>query len=287
MLTREHLRLKIFQTLYQTQLSKKKDLMEIEKELYVSIQKTYDIYIYYFLLLDQLLRYSNYRIALGKQKKLPAADDLQPNLKFVNNRVLNKLTQLPALSLTAKQNKISLENEELLIQSAYQYLLQQPAYQSYMQSEEDSFEHDQKSLVQIAKALINFQPFLIFLTEKSVYAQLDDIDRMASMVIKTVKKIPADAPAFLYPAYKLEYKPFISTLLRKTVINSAWIEEKLKQNSSNWDIERFATIDIVLLKMAITEALEFDSIPTKVTMDEYIEFSKHYSTEKSSTAATI
>jgi N utilization substance protein B len=146
-----------------------------------------------------------------------------------------------------------------------------------------TYEEEKRSLIRIVKSvIINHKPFHRWLEKHSIYIQMDDIDRVCSILLKTLKGFKESGENLIYPAYKIEYRDFFITLLRKTVIHSAWIEELLKAKSENWDIERFAALDILLLKMAVTEGLEFPSIPAKVTMNEYIEFAKNYSTDKSS-----
>ena len=146
-----------------------------------------------------------------------------------------------------------------------------------------TYEEEKRSLIRIIKSvIINHKPFHRWLENHSIHIQMDDIDRVCSILLKTLKGFKESGENLIYPAYKIEYRDFFLTLLRKTVIHSAWIEELLKAKAENWDVERFAALDILLLKMAVTEALEFPSIPAKVTMNEYIEFAKNYSTDKSS-----
>lgn len=282
MLTREHLRLKTFQVLYSHFQAENPSLANSEKELEKAIDGVYDVYVLYLLLLEQLLHHSRLRMERAKMKKLPRPEDLQPNLKFINNPLLNQLSYNLSLALVAKKRRLNLSAEYILLQGVYQSMTTSVAYQQYMSTPTSTYEEEKRDLIKIFRqSIINYSGFHQWLKKRSVYAQLDDIDRVCSILIKTLKEFKEVGENIIYPPYKPEYRDFFSVLLRKTVAHSDWIEEILKTKAENWEIERFAPVDMILIKMAITEAVEFPSIPANVTMDEYIEFAKNYSTEKS------
>ena len=281
MLTRAHLRLKVLQVLYANLAASNKPGVEIEKDLRDAIDQVYGMYIAYLGIITQLLTRAEERIQAARKKKLPTPEDLNPNLKWLKNPVLHQLYLHKELPVLLKKYKIDFANEPILIRDMFKQVASSEVYKTYMSLPEGDYPTEKADLVKIIKTVvINFAPFHHWLKQRSVYNQFDDIDRICSMLLKTIKGFE-ERTAPILPPYKEEYKDFFITLLRKTREHSSWIEELLKKTVENWEIERFAPLDILLLKMAITEAIEFPSIPLRVTMDEYIEFAKNYSTEKS------
>ena len=283
MLTRQHLRLKVFQVLYSYYSAEEKDLAQKEQQLHQIIAAVYDCYLFYLELFDHLLLYAQKKIELGKVKQLPSADDLSPNLKWINNPVLHQIKNSSSLKIALKKRQLNVEEDPILIKHIHSAIHNDLDFVAYMSDPSCDYEADKKIVWKVFKNVIaNHNSLQQLLENNSVYIQIEDLDKIASMVIKTIKEIQPNTSLEILPMYKTEYIDFFTNLLRKTVVNSSWIEKILSEKVENWDIDRFATVDILLLKMAITEAVEFPSIPLNVTMDEYIEFAKNYSTEKSS-----
>lgn len=287
MLNRRHLRIKIFHALYAYFQRSKENLEKGEKELFFSITKMREMYFLLLLIFDQLARFAEMRMEEQKKKRLPTYEDLHPNRKFVDNRLLRMLQENQALSQVAEKDKISWADQPELIKKLYLEIIDTEEYQQYMSSGEDSFEEDRQALVQLfKKVIVNFEPLQHYFEDKSIF-WIDDLDLVSSMVIKTLKMFTENSTSGqeLLDLYKdpEDEVTFVRTLYRQTVVQSDENEALIREKAENWDMERIAMLDMILMKMALTEAREFSQIPIKVTLNEYIEISKFYSTPKSNT----
>lgn len=285
MLNRRHLRIKVLQALYAFYRSDDKDYSLGEKELFFSINKIYEMYIYYLLLFGELKSFAEFRIEENKKKRLPSEEDLNPNLKFVNNRIFVLLSNNKALNKASEDHKIHWRNEQDLIRKLYYAIVEDEVYVEYMSTRNTTEEEDKAFALKIFKKVIaNFELIHNYFEEKSIYWN-DDIDFTCSMVLKTIKTFDKDADEFsaILPLYKDESdeKEFARTLFRRSVMNDEENQQIIQKFSKNWEIERIALMDILLMKIALTEAMEFETIPLKVTLNEYIDISKFYSTPKS------
>jgi N utilization substance protein B len=237
------------------------------------------------LLVTEVRAYANFRIEENKKKRLPSKEDLNPNMKFVNNRIFTLLSENKALSKASNDHKINWVGEQDLVKKLYYLIAEDETYIEYMATSKSTFEEDLEFAVKIFKKVIaNFELVHNLFEEKSIYWN-DDIDFTCSMVLKTMKTFQPDSDAIspilsLYKDEKDE-KEFARVLFRKCVMNDAENEEIIQKFSKNWEIERIALMDVLLMKIAITEAREFETIPLKVTLNEYIDISKFYSTPKS------
>jgi transcription antitermination protein NusB len=285
-LTRRHIRIKVLQTLYAHFRSDNENYLSAEKELFFSINKMYDMYFYYLLIFDELVSLAKHRIEEGKIKRLPNPEDLNPNLKFVENKMFAMLQTNRALAEKAKQRKINWVGEQDVLKKLFKEVRECSEYREYMETRTSSFEEDKAFAVKLFKKTIaNFESLHQLFEERSVY-WVDDIDLICSMVIKTLKQFTEASDEFepLLPLYKEDddEEEFAKILLRKTIIDDAENSREIDERTKNWEMDRIATMDVILMKMAITEAKEFNQIPLKVTLNEYIELSKFYSTPKSS-----
>jgi N utilization substance protein B len=235
------------------------------------------------LVLD-IQKFAEERIDLGLKKHRPTTEDLAPNTRFVNNLLLSKLKVNIPLNKYLEASKLTWINDEDLIRKLYVTLIDQDFYKEYMQAPQQSFADDRKLIEDIFKYLIlDNEDIESLLEEQSIYWN-DDLDFVVSMILKTFKKFREDSDErqALLPMFKDEEdRQFAKDLYRKVVLNHADNVILIKQHTENWDIERIAFIDNLILELALSEFLYFPSIPTKVTMNEYIELSKYYSTEKS------
>lgn len=283
LLNRRHLRIKVLQELYAFYQSDENDYVIRERELEKSIGKIREQFVYWMSLFRELKHHGEQRIGDNKHKRLPTEDDLNPNLKFVNNRVLELLSVNRDLNKLIELYKIRWDGE--LVKKLYQAIQEKESYNKYMASTDDSFESDLNFIVSIFKKTIaNFDLIHHLLEEKSIF-WMDDIDLVCSMVIKSLKQLDDKTDEFtsmpsLFKADDDE-EEFYKTLFRKTIASDNEITDLIKSKTDNWEVDRIAKMDVILMKMAITEAKEFKSIPLKVTLNEYIEISKFYSTPKS------
>jgi len=286
MLNRRHLRIKVLQTLYAFAQSNNNSLVTGEKELLHSIDKMYELYIYYLTMFDSFTHFAEIKMEDAKRKRFPTPEDLNPNTKFVNNKFIAYLKENVAIKNASLETKVNWSGavEQNILLKLYNYFITTDLYADYMATEGQSFEEDKNFIIKLfKKEICNFELLLDFFEERSIYWQ-DDFDLVCSMVIKTLKtfKSPDDIYAPILPLYKDDEEEFVKTLFRKGLNN---LEENYKLIASytqNWDSERIALMDRLLMNLAITEAKAFPEIPIKVTLNEYIEISKFYSTPKSS-----
>lgn len=284
MISRRIIRIKVLQILYAFFTSPETSINNTEKELFFSLQKTYDLYHYLMALVIEIEKFAEDRIDLGLKKHRPTSAELAPNTRFVNNQLINQLKASISLNKYLESSKLSWVNEEELIRKLYLSLTELDFYKEYMAAEQSSYINDRNLVEDIFKYLIlENEDIESLLEEQSIYWN-DDLDFVVSMILKTFKKFKenSDERQALLPMFKDdEDRQFAKELYRKVVMNHLSNAEMIKQHTLNWDIERIAFIDNMILEMALCEFLYFPSIPTKVTMNEYIELSKYYSTEKS------
>jgi len=284
MISRRIIRTKVLQVLYAYYSSTEKSLSKTEKELFFCITKTYDLYHYLLLLVVDIADYAEERIEIRRKKHQPTQEDLHPNTKFISNQLIRQLRDNRQLNAYLNQKKMSWVNHPELIKELYGFLVESDFYKEYMEDESRSFMDDRKFVDKIFnKILLLTEDLHQVLEEQSIYWN-DDVDFVVTMISKTLKKFNeySDTDQRLLPMFKDEDdRQFAKNLLRKAVINHDDLRELIKNHSKNWDVERIAFMDILIMQMAITEFLYFPSIPTKVSLNEYIELSKFYSTEKS------
>ena len=272
------------QVLYAFNTSPDKSINNTEKELFFSIQKTYDLYHYLFQLAVEIANHANSVIGLRKKKHFPTEDDLNPNTRFVNNFLIHQIRTNSTLKKQLEQSKLSWENEPELIKKLYTALVNSDFYTGYMSAKNHTYQDDKKLIEHLfAEIILQSEDLLYLLEEQSIYWN-DDVDFVISMIIKTLKKFKeySGEDQSLLPIFKDdEDREFAKNLYRKTVVNHSELKKIVEEHTVNWDIERIACIDTLILELAIAEFLYFPSIPTKVTLNEYIELSKYYSTQKS------
>ena len=285
MLTRRQLRIKILQILYSYFVKDERDIVKAEKELLTSIDKMYDMYIYLYLLLGEMQRLAIEKIDAGMNKKMPSEEDLRPNTKFVTNYHLRTIANSKILNKEAEQRGINWGDNYSDIKKIFKNLTETRDYKEYMESTERGFEHDREFALRFFKRHIINEEFLKeFFEENSVFWN-DDLDLMAGMVIKSIKLMDEDSgEIILMELWKdpEDEKHFLDSLFQQAIVLSDEHEEVISEFAQNWDKERIALMDMILMKMALAEARTFDQIPLKVTLNEYIELSKYYSLPKSS-----
>lgn len=285
MLNRRHIRIKILQTLYAFYQSKGDELNEVEKQFTFSIEKMYEMYIYLLVFISDLQTPAIERIEAGKNKRLPTKEELHPNTRFVTNELLRKLVNSKVLKKEAAKLGISFDDNPDLVRKFFKSLVEEDDYKEYMDNLERSFERDAEYMFKFFRRhLVNFELLQDYFEEKSIFWN-DDLDLIAGMVLKTLKSTGEDdADIRLLSIWKDdgEEKDFAYRLLHQTLLQAKSNEDYIKEGAQNWELDRIALMDIILMKMALAEARYFDQIPLKVTLNEYIELSKYYSTDKSS-----
>ncbi|MEC8616515.1 MAG: transcription antitermination factor NusB [Bacteroidota bacterium] len=283
MLNRRHIRIKVLQAFYAFFQSNNEDVLKGEKELFHSIEKIYDLYIFILMLFPSLKRQALIQIEEAKRSAFLRQDIHILKTGFVDNQLIDLIEHSELLQKISKDRKINWEGdvENDLIKKIYKEVYQTDYFKNLLQNETTSFVDDKDSLVQLyKKEICNLEKLHHFFYEKSIYWQ-DDLDHVSSMILKTLKSISKDQELEILPLWKEDEYEFTQNLFRKAVLQKEENDAVLQNYSKNWEKERLATMDSLLMNLAITEALEFSSIPIKVTLNEYIEISKFYSKPKS------
>lgn len=286
MLNRRYLRIQAMQALYGFFQSESADVPSGERDLMRSIDKTYELYIYLLLIFEELVRVASNSIEIGKEKHLPTQEELRPNLRFVNNKLIAQLLNHKKLKKEAAIHKITWQSDDelSLTRKMWEKLKVSDEYKTYMSSDIDSFARDQELVINIFKTFIaDDEAFEQFLEEKNMHWPGDLNMAVAPGIIRTLESANETREPVLAPLFKdpEEDKQFILELFRKTIIYNNRCEKLISDKTKNWEVDRIAVMDVILMKMAISELLHFSSIPVKVTLNEYIEISKTYSTPKS------
>jgi len=284
MLNRRHLRIKILQILYGFYQDEDLDTTKAKKALDHSIDKMYQLYLLLISMIAEMQGLAIDKIEAGRKKQLPTEEDLHPNTKFVRNAALRILANSKQRKNRLSETGVGWGKHRELLRNLHRSLIEDKEYTTYMSSDERSFRHDRESLIRMfRKHLINETAFQDMLEEESIF-WVDDLDLASSMVIKTIKNInEEDEEVDIMPVWRNDDddKEFMVGLFTQTLAQGVLNEELIKEGAQNWELERIALIDRILMKMALAEAKTFESIPLKVTLNEYIELSKYYSTEKS------
>ena len=285
MLSRRLLRIKVLQIFYAHNKVEGKTPRQSDNDLLHSIHKSIELFHYLILLLIDVKDYALDKIELARQKKRPLPEDLDPNTRFVDNQLIKQLESNPSLVAYLGKHKLSWVNHPEIIKKLYNYLIDSETYDKYMNEWEEGFESDKKIVISIYQDLIfNYEELYLTLEEQSIF-WLDDIDFIIKMIIKSIKKMAfRKAMEEIIPAEREHEEDieFARVLLRKAIDSQDRYTGYIEAAVKNWELERIAEIDRMIMILAITEAVEFSNIPSKVTMNEFIEIAKNFSTHKSS-----
>ncbi|AUC23683.1 MULTISPECIES: transcription antitermination factor NusB [Polaribacter] len=284
MINRRHIRVKVMQSVYAMLHSYNDDIIKEEKFLKHSILKMYDLYVLNLQLLVEVQKLAAKKIALSKKKILATKEDLNPNNKFLNNRLINTIAESVSIEGYVELNDVNNweENDEY-VKIIFEKLQNSDLYKKYLATEEDSYKVDKAFVIDFFKEIIAPNEKLGEYFEDTMISWSDDIPFVNTWVVKTLSKQKDNTIFVLGKLYKdKDDEDFVSKMFKKTVLNNTEYESIIEEKTPNWETDRIADIDMILIKMAIAEFFNFHSIPTRVTINEYIEISKDYSTEKSS-----
>jgi N utilization substance protein B len=284
MLNRRQIRIKVMQLLFAYYSEEKPDIVKFEKTLFDSFERFRDLYIALLLLPAEMQAKAIEKIEAGMNKKLPTKEDLHPNTKFVTNTLVRILSNSRTLEKASKEIHLRWKDNDDLLRGMFKSLIESDDYKEYMNSKERGFEHDREYLLRfIRRHLINYESMHDYLEETGIFWN-DDLDLAASMALKTLKMIKEkDEDVELLPLWKADddEEEYTKNIFRKTITMGEEHEKLIAESAPNWDADRIALMDMVILKMALAEARTCESIPLKVTMNEYIELANYYSTPKS------
>ena len=284
MINRVLIRLKIVQIVYAYYQNGGKNLDTAEKELFFSLSKAYDMYNYLLLLMVEITKQAERKQSAAKNKLLPTKEELHPNTKFVDNRFIAQLEVNKQLLEFSETQKKTWENESEFVKRLCEVIMNSDIYKEYMECATSSYEEDRELWRKIYKRIIfnNYELDQV-LEDQSLYWN-DDKEIVDTFVLKTIKRFEeengADQP--LLPEFKDdEDQDFARRLFRRSILNAEYYRHLISENTRNWDLDRVALMDIIIMQIALAEILSFPNIPISVTFNEYVEIAKVYSTPKS------
>lgn len=283
MINRELIRIKIVQLTYAYYQNGNRNMDNAEKELLFSLAKAYDLYNYLLALIVSVTQEERHRVEIAANRANREGTEA-PSNRFVNNKFAVQLEENKQLNLFMESQKRRWEDDMEAVRKLCDQIEQSTIYQEYMASDDDSYEADREVWRKIYRTLIQENPDLdAVLEEKSLYWN-DDKEVVDTFVIKTIKRFdPANgADQELLPEYRDEEdRDFALKLFRSTILNADDYQRYMSESSRNWDFSRLAYMDVVIMQIAIAEMLTFPNIPVTVTINEYVDLAKLYSTPRS------
>jgi N utilization substance protein B len=284
MINRRHIRVKVMQSVYAILQSHNDDIIREEKFLKHSILKMYDLYVLNLQLLVEVQKLAAKKIALSRKKILATQEDLKPNTKFIDNKLINTIAESVSVEGYVELNNLrNWELESEYVKIVFDQLQESDLYKKYINTSDPSYKVDKAFVIDFFKEIIAPNDKLGEYYEDTMISWVDDIPFVNTWVVKTLSKQKEHQIFVLGSLYKdKDDEDFVSQMFRKTVLKNSEYEKEIENKTPNWETDRIADIDMILIKMAISEFLNFPSIPTRVTINEYIEISKDYSTERSS-----
>lgn len=286
MINRALLRIKIVQILYSYYKSEGKSLPVAEKELFHSIGKTYDLYFHLLQLSVEITRYAAAKVEMKRNKLRPSEDDLNPNTRFIDNRFIAQLVSNTTFNGYLNDKKLTWVNDAEIIKLLYDEIVASHIYAEYMENSQCNYVGDKDVWRKIyKKILLQNEALDDSIQDQNIY-WTDDIDLVVSFILKTIKRFDenngSDQP--LLPMFRDdEDADFATKLFRSVIQNEIELRKLIDDNTKNWELERIAFMDIIIMQVALAELMNFPTIPVSVTLNEYIEIAKNYSTEKSGT----
>ena len=273
------------QSIYAMRQSNSDNIEKQEKFLLVSIENCIELYLIMISALVEIRKKEELFLEISKNKHLSTPEDRNPNKRFVNNPVLLALEENNSLNVSLEKHKITnwQANDDTIL-FLLQDIKQSELYNDYLAQSNTTFEQDRDFVADMFAEIIAPNEKLYSYLEDFKLTWVDDIPMVNTEILKQLKKFSKQHDNFRVPKlYKdLEDKDFVISIFRKTILNEEKLAKEYIDKTPNWDVDRIAEIDTIILKMAIAEFLYFPSIPIKVTINEYLELAKEYSTPKSS-----
>lgn len=286
MLNRRHIRIKVMQSLFAFSGTESDDFKKDERFLFLSIEKMSDLYFSILALMIELQKKANSKLALSQKKMLATEADINPNRKFADNAVLDFISNNSLLTNIIEKRKLNFWDLDFeYVDIIYKAILESDIYKEYMSKGASDLKEDKDFIIDVYSEIIAPNEKLSDYLEDKQITWVDDLPVINTAIVKVFTKLKLTKPeTFLIPdLYKDEDdKTFAKDLLNKTLLNQTKFTKEIAEKTTNWDADRLASIDGVLLQMALCEFQKFPSIPVKVTINEYLEIAKEYSTPKSS-----
>lgn len=281
MLNRRFLRIKVMQTLYSFFQHEKGDPAFFEKELFKNLDKIYDLYLSILALLSDLHHVSLLIIDENKNKRLPTKEDLNPNMKFAENSLLRAIAENKELKALLEKRKISWQNDFDIVRKLYQNIRNGKVFKAYLNSKVSDIKEDRDFVISLITDHLSTNEMLISVFEERSMHWADDTFVAYNSVIRNFEDFNGEFK--VQPLLKDEKDDleFMSMLFNKTITYRQQFEELIDKHTKNWELERIANMDMLLMEMALAEILYIPSVPIKASLNEYIDISKEYSTPNS------
>ena len=259
------------------------DVLKEEKFIKHSIKRMFDLYVLLLDLLVEVQKLAVEKQEISKKKYLATKEDLSPNRKFVENKLIKKIAESTSLTLYKEaQNLDNWSKDDEYIKIIWDLLQNSDLFSDYLNSSEDSFNSDKDFVVAFFKEIVAPNLKLAEYFEGENITWVDDIPFVNTWVVRSLNKQKSSNAFKLGSLYKnQDDQDFVSDLFKKVILNHHSFENDIKIHTPNWETDRIADIDMILIKMGVCEFLNFPFIPTKVSINEYIEIAKDYSSEKS------
>lgn len=277
------LRIKVMQALYGFFQSGSSDLGIAENGLFRSLERIYDLYLLQFLLFDGLHREALRDREEGRKKFFPDEEDMMETTAFIENPFLQAIVNSETFAKTINAKKLSWHKYPDIAEKIFRRIKQMQEYKAYIHKKDVTEDMHKDFLREVVKGILWEEEYLQSIYEDENIHWGDDIDLVNITVLKAIENFDPNKGLQLTGLYKDEKQDmdFVRILFRKSVLNNEELEKLIIPNTKNWELERIAYMDMLLMKMAVTELMEFPSIPVKVSLNEYIEISKLFSTPKS------
>jgi N utilization substance protein B len=282
MISRRQLRIKVLQALYAFFQGEKEDLKVAEKELFRSIEKTHELYFFILLFLVELSHADSLDSDESHHKFFPTEGELKAGRRLNKISFILALNENESFKDKVKQYQLSWQTEQDLIRKIFLELKKSKVYKDFLLDENAG---EKEFLVRVLKEFVEkSEAFVSCISGQNIYWS-DDLEFCIHMVVRTVKHFYNEGKLELIPLYKDEEddKNFAKLLFETTILKNSEFEEAIGAKTKNWEVDRIAMMDILLMKMALAEMTSFSGIPVKVSINEYIDISKDYSTPKSNT----
>lgn len=285
MISRRFLRTKTMQALYAHRIKPYEDVLSAQTELVKTVKNCYVLFLWFFSILPEVTFYRRNKLEDLRNKHNPTPEDLNPNTKFVDNQVIEQIENNLTLQPLFKNHHIDWSNDGDFIPRLFHILEETDFYKAYMENPARSYEEDKNLVLDIIEHILGPDDHIRwYFSEKDTH-WLDDYEEALTMLYKNILKFKQKAGNNnkILPLFKDEKEDerFLRELFKKTIEHDEEYEALIESKLQNWELERVIDMDILLMKMAVCEFLEFPTIPIKVTMNEYIDLAKLYSSDKS------
>ncbi len=286
MINRNLIRIRIVQIVYSWYQNTNKDLRNAEKELMFGLQKSYDLYFYLLLLMVELTKAYENRVEAKRNKHLPSEEDLNPNTHLIHNKFILQLRENGQFNKQLSERPMIWDEDESFVKNLLDAILASDAYKAYTDIVAPTYDEDREFWRKAFKQFIYLNEELDNILEDECIYWNDDVEIVQTFVLKTIKKFAEEKGATqpLLPMFKDdEDRVFALKLLHDSIQNEKKYRNLIEKHTDKWDFDRIAFMDLIIMQVALAEIFTFDSIPISVSLNEYIEIAKSYSTPKSST----